>query len=119
MNIQELATAAHYHLNLAIVVVCNDGYGLIQKTQDDFQNGHAATDRSHGVGLPDSAKIAQAYGLNVLELFKNEELDNVLSELFNSTEPTLCAAHIDIIKRITPRKRGRGSLAEMYPPIEE
>ncbi len=62
LTLQELATVAHHHLPIKIIVFCNDGYGMIRDTQRNLGMEH------YGVGLeslsfPDFERIARAFDI--------------------------------------------------------
>ena len=115
MSLQELATLKYYNKNVKVFVVCNDGYGLIQKTQDDYNNGHYATDRYNHVPLPDLKRLVEAYDLKCLEIQTNEQLISIIKESLSFDGPVVCLVHIPISKKITPRIKGNKKLDEMYP----
>ncbi|OZI67262.1 thiamine pyrophosphate-binding protein [Bordetella genomosp. 11] len=61
MNGQELATAAHYKLNIIVIVVNNAMYGSIRMHQERHYPGRVcATDLTN----PDFVALARAYGLH-------------------------------------------------------
>lgn len=114
MSVQEFANVEYYKKNIKIFVICNDGYGLIQKTQDDYNNGHYATDRINHVPLPDVIKVAEAYGIDTIEINNNEEINEKIDCILSCTKPVVCIVRIPITKRISPRVKG-GDLLNMYP----
>lgn len=115
MSIEELAVLKGYNRDVKVFCVANDGYGMIQKTQDDFNNGHAATDRTHHVLLPDSLKIARAYGLDTYEIKTNRECTFIIRQMLESKEPAFCLLHIPMKKKISPRVKAGRPLYEMTP----
>lgn len=91
---------------------------MIQKTQDDWNCGHHATDRQHHVPLPDSVKIAKAYGIKTFDIYENSEIKNVISEVLALKEAAFCAVHIPIEKKISIRAKG-GRLDNLFPFLPE
>ncbi len=62
MNIQELQTVINYQLKIKIVILNNQGYGIIKQFQDAyFESRYEAT--GNGYSLPDFGKVIAAYGL--------------------------------------------------------
>ena len=118
MNIQEFASIAYHSPNIKIFAICNDGYGLIQKTQDDFNKGHYATDREHHVPIPDSGAIAAAYGIKTNDVHCNKDIDDVINQVLQTDDPCFCSVHIPIGKRISIRVKS-GNLTNMYPFLNE
>lgn len=119
MSIQELSTVMFYQRKMKIFVICNEGYGLIQKTQDDFRNGHYATDRDNHVPLPNLYKVATSYSIKIVEILSNDEICEKLDSVLKSDEAVLCMVHIPIEKKITPRIRGKAGLENMFPYLTE
>ena len=61
MNIQELATIAHFNFPVKIFVLNNNGYGLIKLTQDMWLGSRrVGVDKSSGLAMPDIRKISKA-----------------------------------------------------------
>lgn len=58
MNIQELATVAHYNLPLKIIVVNNNGYACIRKGHNGSYRRYIGCDGEGGLGLPSFERIA-------------------------------------------------------------
>ncbi len=76
MNIQELQTIVHYQLPINIVILNNNGYGIIKQFQDAYFEGrYHATGR--GYSQPDFKKIAGAYGIEYTKISTITELDNL------------------------------------------
>ncbi|MAO55526.1 MAG: hypothetical protein CMM61_07490, partial [Rhodospirillaceae bacterium] len=66
MNIQELAVANNLDTPIKILIIDNEGYGIIRQTQDAFLGGrHFATDIGKSPNLPpyDLAKLISAFGI--------------------------------------------------------
>jgi acetolactate synthase-1/2/3 large subunit len=70
MNSQELETAVRIGLNLVVVILRDDGYGMIQWKQD------AMGLQSYGLKFnnPDFVKYAEAYGATGVRITKAGEL---------------------------------------------
>ena len=90
-NIQEIQTVLYNHLPLKIFVLNNYGYNSMRFTQTTYFNGRLiGADPTSGVGIPDSGKIAKAYGIPFLKAGNNRELVTVLDEVLNNEGPVLC-----------------------------
>lgn len=118
MCIQELASVRYNKKPVKIFVICNDGYGLIQKTQDDYNNGHYATDEENHVPFPNCEEIARAYGLTTFDIYTNSELEMEIEKVLELDGPVFCSVHIPISKKIVPRVKG-GRLDNMFPFLDE
>jgi acetolactate synthase-1/2/3 large subunit len=74
MNIQELQTLSHYRLNIQLIVMNNQGYGIIKQFQDsNFGGRHFAS--GSGYSTPDFEKIAFAYDIKYKRVTTVEELE--------------------------------------------
>jgi len=73
LNIQELQTIRHLGLDIAIVVMNNNSYGIIKQFQDSYM-GSRYTASQDGYSTPDFGAIAQAYGLQFQRVERLEEL---------------------------------------------
>ena len=64
MNLQELETIRRLNLPIKFFVLNNGGYGSIRATQQHYFAGRlVASSPESGLTLPDTQKIAQAYGI--------------------------------------------------------
>ena len=77
MNIQELETVAFYKLPIKIFLINNDGYGIIKQTQDTWLDSrYVGADPENGLGIPNFVKIANAYGIEAIEM-KNQKRNEI------------------------------------------
>src|SRR5262249_15995936 len=77
-NIQEMQTVRQNNLPLKIFIFNNDGYESIRATQTAYFEGRfVGSDRASGVGNPDFAKLASAYGLGHTLVTNNAGLDAI------------------------------------------
>lgn len=91
LNIQELATVVHYGLPIKLFYFDNDGYISIRQTQDNYFEGRKiGVDRKTGVGIPDIAGIAQAYGLATREILSHPAMRDQISAILREPGPLLC-----------------------------
>lgn len=110
MNIQELRTLASLNLPVTVIVLNNQGYGIIRQFQDSyFGSRYTATSSTEVFGAPDGmdfVAIANAYGIRA---FKSLEI------AVSSGEPVLYDAPIDSTQRIFPKLEFGNSLENMSP----
>lgn len=91
LNIQELQSVIHYKMPLKIFVLNNEGYLSIRTTQKKFFNDRFIGEGSKsGVSMPESRKIAKAYGIKFVEVSNSKKLDNVLDNIIKYKGPVLC-----------------------------
>ncbi len=127
-NIQELQTVVHNHLPLKIFVLNNYGYLSMRFTQNSYFNGRLiGADATSGVSLPESEKIAQAYGLKYFKARNNRELANVLYDVLNYEGPVLCEVMNPpnqlVMPTVSSKRRADGTmvskpLEDMFPFLD-
>ncbi len=128
LNIQELATARYHNLPLFIFVFNNGGYLSIRTTQRSFFAGRLVGEGpASGVGLPDYAAVARAYGVEGFVIRDQEELATVLPAALRARGPVLVDVRMDpeqtFVPRVTSKRRADGRmvsspLEDMYPFLD-
>jgi acetolactate synthase I/II/III large subunit len=106
MNVQELQTISTLKLNIAIVVLANDGYLSIRLSHENFFGKVVGSDHASGVDCPDYAALARAYGLPAFDLRSAEDLSQ-LQELINGQGPMLIQIHVDRAQGFSPKLKSR------------
>jgi len=110
MNIQELRTLASLGLPVSVIVLNNQGYGIIRQFQDSyFGSRYTATSSSDVFGTSDGIdfkKIAEAYGI---QSFRSLEVE------VTTSGPVLYDAPIDSTQKIFPKLEFGNSLENMSP----
>ncbi|MFC1741085.1 thiamine pyrophosphate-binding protein [Nanoarchaeota archaeon] len=113
MNIQDLATIKHNNLPIQIFLLNNDGYGIMQQTQDTWLGSrYAATNPDFGVAIPDFLKIAEAYGIPTVTIRNHDELKEGIRRTLDHHGPVLCNVLMDRHQKIEPK-------LEFGKPIED
>ena len=97
MNSQEMETAMRLKLDLVVIVLRDDAYGMIKWKQagDEFP--------SYGLDFtnPDFIKYAESYGAFGHRITKTGELKEVLGNSFNQGGLHLIEVPIDYAENIT------------------
>ncbi len=122
MNIQELETLHRLGLPLKVFVLNNQGYGSIRNTQRNyFDSRYVASDASSGLTLPDTCKIAAAYGLPTSRLETNSGLRERVNEILAAPGPYVCDVRVPKDQPTEPKlssfRRPDGSMASR--PLED
>jgi acetolactate synthase I/II/III large subunit len=87
MNIQELATVAHYRLPVKIAILNNGYLGMVRQWQERFyDNVYAHTDL---MSSPDFVKLAEAYGALGLRATKPHEVEPVIRAALEHNGPVI------------------------------
>jgi acetolactate synthase-1/2/3 large subunit len=103
LNIQELQTVFHHQLPIKIIMLNNDGYGMIKQFQEQYMNSRF---QSSGVGYsnPDFQAVVSAYKIPVNKITKNKEITTALYKLFSDIDrPGFLEVVIDTEARVTPK----------------
>lgn len=91
MTMAEMATLAEQHLPLVVVLLNNNGLGMVRQLQKfQFQSHFFSVELKN----PDFVKLAQAYGLRAHRATSLEEADQILRCAKEETHPTLLVFEI-------------------------
>jgi len=101
LNIQELATIAHYNLNIKTFVINNGGYVSMKKWQNNFFDGNILdSESSTGTGTMNFKKIADAYNLNYLQIKKITDIKKIVKKAISNKNPYLIEVFTDPNQKI-------------------
>ena len=91
MNIQELETLVRLQLPVKIFIWNNQGYASIRSMQNNnFGGFQVASGESSGLSMPDTVKVAEAYGLKTFRIADNRQLEQQIENVLNEEGPVLC-----------------------------
>jgi acetolactate synthase-1/2/3 large subunit len=111
MNIQELATAAQYKINVKIVLLNNEFLGMPRQWQELFyEKRYSHTDMAYA---PDFVKLAEAYGVVGLRATKPEEVEAVLKEGLALDRPVLMDFRVSREECVYPMVHPGDSISNM------
>ncbi|MDI6865163.1 thiamine pyrophosphate-binding protein [Thermodesulfovibrio yellowstonii] len=107
-NIQELETLKRLNLPVKLFVLNNNGYAAIRNTHRRFFEGRlVCCDPSSGLTLPDTCKIARAYGLKTVRITNQRDLANKVKDVLDTPGPVVCEVLIDPELQTAPRLSSR------------
>jgi acetolactate synthase I/II/III large subunit len=128
-NLQELGTVEANRLNLKIFLFDDGGYASIRMTQKNYFGGsYIGCDTATGLGMPNWAKLFDAYGIPLHELRPGFEATPSFLEAFNTAGPAAFLVKIDPIQtyfpKISSRVTASGSMESnplhlMTPDLDE
>lgn len=78
MNIQELATIAHYNLPIKIMILNNGYLGMVRQWQELFWRKRYSHTR---ISSPDYVKLAEAYGIRAYRVTSSSEVDGAVKTM--------------------------------------
>lgn len=124
-NIHELQTIAYHNFPIKIFVLNNKGYLSIRNTQSIYFQGRLLGESEKtGLSIPDTSKIAFAYGLPFYKVKSNQDLKGIIPKVLNQDGPLICEVdcleYQEIIPSVTSKKLANGkivsaALDDMYP----
>lgn len=127
LNIQELETLHRLQLPVKIFLWDNGGYASIRSMQrNNFEGHYVASSVESGFSIPDTSKIAEAYGFKTYLIRNNTELDVMLPKIMAEDGATFCQLKISPDEVLLPRVKAyrtkdgsmrSGTLEEMWPPV--
>ena len=91
MNSQEMESAVRLGLDLVVVVIRDNSYGMIRWKQ----KGHGMDDFGLTYGNPEFVEYAKSYGANGMSVYKLKELKPTLQEALKQKGVTLVEVNID------------------------
>lgn len=129
--VQDLATLKVGGYPILLIVNNNDGYLSIRTTHDKFFEGRkVGTDESNGVFIPRISRLAETFGLDYLEARTLTEFEAGVDKFLGETSPGPLILEIFTSRNqsVEPYVQSSvdedgtfrsGSLADMFPPIQE
>ncbi len=112
MNIQELGTIAENNIKVIPVIFNNTYLGMVRQWLEIFFEKKYSN--VYLGKLPDYSRIAEAYGLNAVEVNRESEFRPAMEKAMKSRETTVVDVHIDPESNILPMFPGGGHLTEMF-----
>ena len=105
LNIQELQTVYHHHLPIKIILINNNGYGMIKQFQEQYLNSRF---QSSGVGYsnPDFLAVVGAYKIPATKISCNNEIPTILQQFLSDMNPGFLEVIIDEKSRANPKVVG-------------
>ena len=119
MNLQELQTVIANKLNIKILLIENGGYLSIKQTQQNFYDGnYIGCDNESGLPFPNFKNVFEAFGFNVVQLSKKNDINTKLDKFIETNEPTVLIASVDRNQAFSPKvssKRNKSGVIRSAP----
>ena len=115
VNIQELQTLMHYKLNIKIIIMNNNGYGIIKQFQDSYFEGrYEATGR--GVSNVNFEALSLAYKLSYTRV---EKINQLNASVLNKAGPGIieCVFHENTL--IEPKVEMGLPINDQFPYVSD
>lgn len=114
VNSQELDTLNRLGLNLTVIVMNNFSLGMVKNFQDMYFDGRNQSTRK-GYSCPSFAKLAEAYGLQAIQVSDMESLQSAFENMAGNASPLLIEIMMEGATECRPRLAFGGKLDEQYP----
>jgi acetolactate synthase-1/2/3 large subunit len=100
MNMQEMATMVEYQIDVKVIILNNDGLGMVRQFQDAFYDGvRSAYDLTC---TPDFVKLGDAFGMKAMTTRRREEVGPMIDEALAHRGPVLLNFDIDPEANVYP-----------------
>lgn len=91
LNVQELETVRRLNLPIKYFILNNQGYASIRTTQKNYFEGRfVGSDPSSGLTLPDTMKIAQAFGIPAFQIRNHNDIRQKVRNVLDTEGPAIC-----------------------------
>lgn len=109
LNVQELATIRRHDLPVKLFLVNNDGFSMVQQTQEQWLDGkYYASSVEGGLGFPDFRALSESFGIPAMVLERNADLADAIAEILKRPGPMVCDLRVPQAHRVIPQcKYGR------------
>ena len=121
LNIQELEVVKRLGLPIKFFVMNNGGYASVRASQNNYFKRLTGADASSGMTLPDTTKIAAAYGLPAMRIENHKTMRALIREALDKPGPVVCEVLIipdePRAPRVSSKQRPDGSMVSK--PLED
>jgi acetolactate synthase-1/2/3 large subunit len=118
MTAQELATAAVEDLPIVVVLVNNGYLGMVTQWQDMFYEGRRSHVDLRGGGVPDYAKLAEAFGGVGMVVTSKAELEPALAEALRLGKTGVIDCRVDPAEQCFPMIPSGAAALEMIEYVD-
>jgi acetolactate synthase I/II/III large subunit len=104
MNLQELQSIVTHRLPIKIFILNNQGYHSIRQTQENFfADNIVGCGTESGLGFPDFAKLATAFGIPFRRISDPSELRTGIVENISGDGPQIAEIVLDLKQPFSPK----------------
>ncbi|MBM3272988.1 thiamine pyrophosphate-binding protein [Candidatus Kaiserbacteria bacterium] len=106
MNLQELATLQRHNLPVRLFIINNQGYGMVQQTQEQWLGGeYVGTSYEGGLGFPNFVALAESFGLPTMSIETKDQVPEKLRAAYRASGPVVIDVKVPRTERVTPQAR--------------
>lgn len=104
LNIQELETVRRLRLPIKYFVLDNGGYrSIVAMQRSHFQGRLVGSEVSSRLTMPDTRRVAEAYGIPSLFVDSHAQLEAVLREALARPGPVVCVVKTSVDEKTSPK----------------
>lgn len=104
LNIQELETVRRLRLPVKYLVLDNGGYrSIVAMQRSHFSGRLVASEASSRLTLPDTGRIAEAYGIPTLNVHSHDALEAALRQTLIQPGPVVCVIKTSVDEKTAPK----------------
>lgn len=115
VNIQEFDTIVRNKLPIVIFIMNNSSLGMVRQFQDLYFEGRQ---QSTVLGNPDFLEIAKAYRIPSLRIYDKSQIEQVLSEAFQTVGPIVVEVILKSNTVVNPKLVVNRPIEDMSPHLE-
>ncbi len=116
INLQDLHLLDKFKLNVKIILINNDGYGIIRQFQSLYLGKRYEASKK-GITNPDFKKVSNAFNLPYYKISTNKNLKSRLNKLISKTGPVFIEVLIDPNQTISPKLEFGRPIEDVSPLI--
>jgi acetolactate synthase-1/2/3 large subunit len=118
LNMQELQTVRHHHLPIKIILLNNQGYGMIRQFQKQYFNSRFQS-TVKGYSQPDFVKVVSAYGIHSTRIAGVSGLKRSLEGVFKNKKPEFLEIMLKENNLVFPKLAVGRPIEEQDPLLSE
>ena len=116
INLQELHTIDKLKLPIKILILNNNGYGIIKQFQELYLNKrYEATIPSSGVTNPNFKKISKAFGISYSKINTNNQIEKTLNRVLKTNKPEFIEIILKSDQKIIPKLQFGNPIEDLSP----
>lgn len=116
VNIQELETVKHHKLNIKIILLNNNGYGMIRQFQKQYFNSRFQS-TVIGYSQPDFQAVVSAYKIPAIKISRDSQIKKALNSFFKKSGPSFLEIYIGKDELVLPKLSVNKPIEEQDPQL--
>ncbi|MDD5355763.1 MAG: thiamine pyrophosphate-binding protein [Candidatus Omnitrophica bacterium] len=118
LNMQELQTVRHHNLPIKVILLNNQGYGMIRQFQKQYFNSRFQS-TVKGYSQPDFQKVVSAYGIHSARIREVSQIEQGLKRVLRNKNPQFLEIMLGKSNLVFPKLAVGRPLEEQDPLLSE